>query len=281
MATAEAFYEVGSFTDGHFGPNGLNNANETPGQWMTNHPDLFAENVAGHALVGCASSAAGGGKCGSGVLAAGFSDAIGPGASKLDLGEISGLVVSSVSGGIGSMLGGGKFENGAVTGAFGYLFSECAGGGCGTLLSLGYNRIPLISWLTGDDHTFDISTDTYSGDQYATRSGPGFNAADPAGPGCDVLQNCAQSGPLGSSFQDKLLDSTSIQTVGVLRVSPMAVQQDMAQYAATFNSEHSSYGWTSDNSNSYGFTYPTTLGFPRPTPLPGKDVPGWNNYPPW
>jgi hypothetical protein len=38
-----------------------------------------------------------------------------------------GLVASSVVGGLASVAGGGKFANGAVTGAFGYLFSPRAG----------------------------------------------------------------------------------------------------------------------------------------------------------
>lgn len=41
----------------------------------------------------------------------------------------------SVVGGTAGVLGGGKFENGAVTAAFGYLFNECVypGGGCSLL----------------------------------------------------------------------------------------------------------------------------------------------------
>ena len=37
------------------------------------------------------------------------------------------LVISSVAGGVGSVAGGGKFANGAITGAFGYLFNAAAG----------------------------------------------------------------------------------------------------------------------------------------------------------
>ena len=36
---------------------------------------------------------------------------------------VSGTIISAVAGGVGSMLGGGKFESGAVTGAFSYLFN--------------------------------------------------------------------------------------------------------------------------------------------------------------
>jgi hypothetical protein len=40
------------------------------------------------------------------------------------------LVATSVLGGLAAVAGGGKFANGALTAAFGYLFNECANGGC-------------------------------------------------------------------------------------------------------------------------------------------------------
>jgi RHS repeat-associated protein len=86
----------------------------------------YLENVAGSALVGCASAAASGSKCGAGALSAGVSAAAGPFIN----GPNFALNVAShaVVGGLASVAGGGKFANGAVTGAFGYLFSPNAGG---------------------------------------------------------------------------------------------------------------------------------------------------------
>jgi hypothetical protein len=81
-----------------------------------------AANVAAHAAVGCASSAASGGRCGSGAMGAGFGEFAGP--ILPDLGRIGNTVTSAVLGGTGSVLGGGKFANGAITGAYGYLFNE-------------------------------------------------------------------------------------------------------------------------------------------------------------
>ncbi len=43
---------------------------------------------------------------------------------------ITGTVIASVVGGTASEIGGRKFSNGAVTGAFGYLFNYCAHNGC-------------------------------------------------------------------------------------------------------------------------------------------------------
>ena len=119
--TALAFYGVGDAT------NAL--ANYNPVGDMPTHiqpafgTDVYAFNVAGHALVGCASSAASGGSCGSGALAGAAGSAAGP----LINGQSYGvkLVASAVLGGVGSVAGGGKFANGAITGAFGYMFNNC------------------------------------------------------------------------------------------------------------------------------------------------------------
>jgi hypothetical protein len=49
------------------------------------------------------------------------------------------LVANSTLGGLASIAGGGKFANGAVTGAFGYLFNGCGSPkGCAVLFSSGF-----------------------------------------------------------------------------------------------------------------------------------------------
>ena len=120
-ATAFAFFEVGEFT-GH-----------TPGFGTP----AYAANVAGHALVGCASSATSGGSCEAGALSGAVGSALSPLVSgpsglfpdaKTDLSQrIGGTIIEATAGGLASVAGGGKFANGAVTGAFGYLFNAVAG----------------------------------------------------------------------------------------------------------------------------------------------------------
>jgi hypothetical protein len=119
-ATAVAFYEVGNATDAIAG-NSIG-SHIPPG---LDHPDAFAFNVAGHALVGCGQAVASGGKCGPAALAGAVGSAAAPSVSKL--GFEGGLVATSVLGGLASVAGGGKFANGAITAAFGYLFNACAG----------------------------------------------------------------------------------------------------------------------------------------------------------
>jgi RHS repeat-associated protein len=117
--TALAFNAVGDFT-GHTPDFGT--------------PAAYAENIAGHALVGCASSAASGGSCESGALSGAVGSALSPITNDLfpnastDLGQrIGGTIVEATAGGLASVAGGGKFANGAVTGAFGYMFNAMGG----------------------------------------------------------------------------------------------------------------------------------------------------------
>jgi hypothetical protein len=86
-------------------------------------PLELAENVAGHAAVGCVSAAASGSGCGPGALSAGVSALAGPIVN--NRGFAFGLAASSVLGGLASVAGGGKVANGARTAAFGYLFNSC------------------------------------------------------------------------------------------------------------------------------------------------------------
>lgn len=112
-ATAQAFYAVGSATTGEGGA-----ATRTASQQFAN--------VAGHAVVGCASAEASGGSCGSGAASA----AVGAAWSNYgyqDKGSyavVVNLATTSAVGGLASLAGGGTFESGAKTAAFGYLFNE-------------------------------------------------------------------------------------------------------------------------------------------------------------
>ena len=83
------------------------------------------ENTVAHAAVGCGSAVADGGSCGAGALSGGFSAAAAnANFIQASWGPVGGAMVSAVIGGTASMLGGGKFQNGAMTGAFGYLFNH-------------------------------------------------------------------------------------------------------------------------------------------------------------
>jgi RHS repeat-associated protein len=75
-----------------------------------------------HALGGCVTSVAGGGNCGRGALTAGVGKLITGNMGRA--GRVDGTIRAAVVGGTLSVLGGGKFANGAQTGAFQYLFND-------------------------------------------------------------------------------------------------------------------------------------------------------------
>ncbi|HRE18225.1 MAG TPA: hypothetical protein PLW86_14355, partial [Rhodocyclaceae bacterium] len=79
-------------------------------------------NMAGHAAVGCAMAAAQGGNCEQGAKSAAVGSFVTPLAA--GAGPVGGLVITTIAGGTASVLGGGKFANGAVTAAAGYLFNQ-------------------------------------------------------------------------------------------------------------------------------------------------------------
>ncbi|HEY1707186.1 MAG TPA: FG-GAP-like repeat-containing protein [Rhizomicrobium sp.] len=85
-----------------------------------------------HGLVGGLVSVVGGGNFGSGFLAAGVSSFAPDPVAGQSFGQtIVGTAQAAMLGGIGADLGGGKFLNGAETGAFGYLFNGAAHAGNG------------------------------------------------------------------------------------------------------------------------------------------------------
>src|SRR5262245_13859075 len=88
----------------------------------TNFPNGSLGNIAGHALVGCASAVLQRGKCGPGALSAGITAFAGPMINGRDF-SVGSLVANAVVGGVASIAGGGSFANGAVTAAYGYLFN--------------------------------------------------------------------------------------------------------------------------------------------------------------
>jgi hypothetical protein len=80
-----------------------------------------------HGAAGCASASVAGGSCGHGAVSAAFAEAAGPNVSSVTGGsKVAGFVGAVVAGGGAARLSGGKFANGAATGAFSYLYNELA-----------------------------------------------------------------------------------------------------------------------------------------------------------
>lgn len=90
------------------------------------------ERLAAHALAGCLSATAGGGKCAQGAASAVVGKVITHFTLDKNMDNITRGVVVSIAGGISAQIAGGKFANGAFTAAYGYLFNYCStlSGGC-------------------------------------------------------------------------------------------------------------------------------------------------------
>lgn len=80
------------------------------------------ERYVGHAGAGCVSAMAGGGKCGSGAMAAFAGKWMTNKTVDLE-NRFAQFTAATISSGTVSVIGGGKFSNGAVTGAMGYLYN--------------------------------------------------------------------------------------------------------------------------------------------------------------
>lgn len=111
-AMAAAFYGVGSGAEQIASAGGTNAA-------------IAARSVqvVGHAAVACAGAVASGGQCGPAALAQGFTSGVSP---YLPDGYVAGTAAHAVVGGLAARLAGGDSRQGALTGAYAYLFNETA-----------------------------------------------------------------------------------------------------------------------------------------------------------
>jgi hypothetical protein len=116
--TAAMSYGIGSTAAGMPGLDGLPS--------FLQPANLFKD--AAHALVGAARSGISGGSSGAGAASGAVAAFAGSLPFFSSLPEVGQLVFKTVVGGLASVAGGGKFLNGAVTGAFQYLFNDAQHG---------------------------------------------------------------------------------------------------------------------------------------------------------
>ena len=129
--------------------------------------ERFFTSVTAHAITGCVTSAASGGNCGQGALSAAFSKAatflpgmegINAAAERGDItARIQGTVISAVVGGTASVLGGGKFANGAQTGAFSYLFNQLGSSPEENLTPVGGEPMGAVEFAVGAAETVTMA----------------------------------------------------------------------------------------------------------------------------
>jgi RHS repeat-associated protein len=138
---------------------------------------LSIERLTAHAVLGCAQAASSGGQCGPGAMSA-FAGKLGSAALEgQDFGV--NLVGSAIVGGTASVLGGGKFGNGALTASFGHLFNYCSSAGnCTTAIEQFF-----YDWWPG----YSLGTCLNNGDCSASQWLGGVVDALPQGRGAKVL----------------------------------------------------------------------------------------------
>lgn len=150
----------------------------------------FAKTVA-HAATGCATSAAFGGDCKSGAIGAGASASLGFATDNATWGDAEQTLVRAIIGGTASTAAGGKFQNGALSAAMGYLFNDLGHGpqvDAGSLSGGGFkitlDTVTNFAAGTGDTlsfggtaairTTFDIGNVDRSSMAYSTGEVTGF-----------------------------------------------------------------------------------------------------------
>ena len=105
------------------------------------------ERYLAHALAGCVSGALGGADCGQSAMSAVAGKYV-SNMTPADWGGAKGFVAATVAGGTASVTTGGKFANGAITGAYGYLYNHCSQAGV-CMKAFGDAASMTWDWATG------------------------------------------------------------------------------------------------------------------------------------
>jgi len=152
-------------------------------------------------LVGCMSAVMGGAKCGPGALSAGISAAAGPLIDGRGF-SVGSLVANAVVGGLASLAGGGKFANGAITAAYGYLFNYLSH----------VHRSPTLEAMAGSDIKWQQQTDLANAVSDVDWL-PGASNGDRAYMHgmCQVVQSASVCQSRIQEYQDSLWEQKSLQ----------------------------------------------------------------------
>ena len=163
--------------------------------------------------------------------------------------------------------------------------------GLDTQITIGYTHTA----VPGEYHKFVILTDTVTGQQYATRAGPGAQGAvgsgsasseSSAGGSFSASSNEGSSGgfgfgqitaiarPFDSNFRDQP-NMVATQEVGTVSRDYSASVSNANEFAATTNGNSIPYWPLGPNSNSYATTFVQSIAGVRPASIlsaPGSDM---------
>jgi hypothetical protein len=219
----------------------------------------------------------GGGSFKSGFLAAGFSSAAAPLGPAPRTNPWRGVAFHALVGGTGSVLGGGKFADGAVTGAFRYLFNDSYDRVRTHIRLLGYRETLLghkhaFLWVFDDNNVGFIARGQPS--QFYPGGAIGA-AADIAYPGVnlearvDPTTESPERGYIRGRSLDEVVSTSTDESLSSIRGR-------VETYTDRVNGANIPYRPQTTNSNAYSFgAYGVASGQSAPTPsdYPGAGVP--------
>ena len=225
----------------------------------------WAGQIALHTAMGCAQSAAAGGSCRSGAIGSGVSAFASPMLEGLK--GPGKLIASAIVGGVASRLSGGKFENGAMSAAFGYLFNEAApekgNGSNSAFIREGQTRYPVTYDYENSKIIIMDPDDREFAEAYARKGIPGKlliishgNEGMAGGMYPPQMDNFIRSSGMWKSGMDVVHDACNI---GRLDAGFARAMADLlgVNYTAPTRSSWSVWGiWGTTNGGSPDFTDP-------------------------
>jgi hypothetical protein len=201
--------------------------------------------------------------------------AFGPAGAGGRQGLLGRTAVAAIAGGTASELTGGKFANGAVTGAFGQLWNEEQNHTPRVSIDLYAHEIPVIGGVARLDHAFIVVSD--GAGTYVVRAGPDSKKLSTILAG--KAQLYAEVADYFSSNESKAIRGGS----GYLHISKVAesgmtlsqVKYAFQEYVTKVNKANLSYLPLRQNSNTFAFGAIRAVGLSAPNPnprlLPGSE----------
>lgn len=234
--------------------------------------------IAGSVAIGTAAGVASGGDFESSFYAAAFTAGATTAVGGLDVHPAVGATIAAAIGGTASQLSGGKFSNGAITGAFAYAIGESmrrasansatAAGPGQTTVEIRYSKIRGIPFAR---HSFVVVVGP-DGQQFGARGGP-FGAGEGA---FGSIQ--AEAASFDARFSDYDAVVIASETVVVTNQPYSEVVIALSEFAAAVNAAQIPYNPFTTNSNAFAHQAITVLSIARPTstvfaPRSGTELP--------
>ncbi len=224
-----------------------------------------SDKIAAGIFIAGTAGVASGGDVGTSFAVAAFTVGSGAKLGQSGLHPVVGATIAATIGGTASQISGGKFANGAITGAFAYALAESmrqvrannisAAGPKQTTVEIRYSRIRGIPFAR---HAFVVVTGP-GGQQFGARGGP-------FGSGEGLFGSIqAEAGTFDARFSDYDAVVVASETALVTNQPYSEVVTALSEFAAAVNTARIPYNPLTTNSNAFAHQAVTVLGISRPT----------------